>query len=241
MPILMMTLRHRCPIPICALGASKDVVHDKAHLWIQNRQHTWKNVVGGVPLEAITGTVTISGLQAGPYAVEWWDTTNGAIFKSETIEGDTELMLTLPHALDDDVAVEIGWAGSDLSLSSRQVNRVVAQSDDLLTYTIRLINSGVSSSTVTLTDTIPEGTRYLPGSGSVSPSTGVLDDAAGIHWAGTLTDSVVTFSFGVVVETRERTHIVNRAYIDDGFSVVSREVETIANGYTVYLPLIIRR
>jgi uncharacterized repeat protein (TIGR01451 family) len=218
----------------------KDVVHSKAHLWIQNMQHTWRKVVDGDPIEAISGTVTISGLQPGPYAVEWWDTYNGAIIKTEMMDSDTELVLTLPQALDDDVAVKVSWAGPELSLSSKQVNRVAAQQGDVLTYTIRLVNSGASSSTVTLTDAIPEGTRYLPDSASVSPATGVLEVAAGIRWTGTLSDTAVTVAFAVVIEAEEPTHIINRAYIDDGVSVVSKEAKTIANGYTVYLPVILR-
>jgi hypothetical protein len=46
----------------------------QAHLWIQNRAHTWKNVVDGVSISDVTLTVTVSGFQPGEsYAVQWWD------------------------------------------------------------------------------------------------------------------------------------------------------------------------
>jgi hypothetical protein len=41
--------------------------------------------------------------------------------------------------------------------------------------------------------------------------------------------------------TLEPMHIINRVYIDDGVSIVPKEAKTIANGYTVYLPVILRR
>jgi len=52
----------------------KDSVHGCAHLWLQNKNHTWKNVVDDVPIPAISGTVEISGFQPNEsYTVEWWD------------------------------------------------------------------------------------------------------------------------------------------------------------------------
>ncbi len=52
----------------------KDVEHGCAHLWIQNKQHTWKNVVDNEPIAAISGSVTYDGLQpTKPYTIEWWD------------------------------------------------------------------------------------------------------------------------------------------------------------------------
>jgi uncharacterized repeat protein (TIGR01451 family) len=219
----------------------KDVVNGKAHLWIQNSQHTWRNVVDGPPIDPIGGTVTINGLKPGPYTVEWWDTYAGEVFKTEVVDGDTELVLPLPHTIDDDIAVQISWAGPELSLSSKQVNRIAARQGDVLTYTIRLVNSGASASAVTLTDAIPEGTSYIPGSATVFPPTGVLEDAPDIGWTGTLGATVVTVSFAVSVETDKSTFIVNRADIDDGLSVVSKEAATIANGFAFFLPAVFRR
>jgi hypothetical protein len=52
----------------------KDLVHGCAHLWLQNKNHTWKNVVDDVPIPAISGSVEISGFQPDEsYTITWWD------------------------------------------------------------------------------------------------------------------------------------------------------------------------
>ena len=45
------------------------------HLWVQNRAHTWKNVVDGVAIQPASGSVTVPGFKPGAaYALERWDT-----------------------------------------------------------------------------------------------------------------------------------------------------------------------
>ena len=52
----------------------KDLGHGCAHLWLQNKDHTWKNVVDNLPIPAVSGTVKISGFQPNEsYTIEWWD------------------------------------------------------------------------------------------------------------------------------------------------------------------------
>ena len=53
----------------------KDLNNGQAHLWIQNKNHTWKNVVDGVYIAPVSGMVTLRGFKAGDlYTVQWWDT-----------------------------------------------------------------------------------------------------------------------------------------------------------------------
>ncbi len=53
----------------------KDLVNGRAHLWVQNSQHTWKNVLDGVTITAVSGTITLNGFAADQtYRVQWWDT-----------------------------------------------------------------------------------------------------------------------------------------------------------------------
>ena len=91
----------------------KDLSHGSAHLWIQNKQHTWKNVVDGVAIPAIASTVTIAGFQSGTsYVVEWWDTyqidPSRQVIGTETIAAAADGTLTLPvNNLTTDVAVKI--------------------------------------------------------------------------------------------------------------------------------------
>ena len=53
----------------------KDLTNQKAHLWIQNKQHTWRNVVDGTSMKPISDTIIISGFKGEQsYVVQWWDT-----------------------------------------------------------------------------------------------------------------------------------------------------------------------
>ena len=128
-----------------------------------------------------------------------------------------------------------------MALSAKTVNRVFVQSGDVLTYTISLVNVGGVGSLIRVTDTIPLDTSYVAGSAYISPATGTLTDVGGIFWSGTLADTALEIGFGVVVEGQEPEVITNRVSIDDGFSVVVREAITIANGYRIYLPVILRQ
>jgi hypothetical protein len=53
----------------------KDLSNECAHLWIQNKNNTWKNVVDGVSIQPVSGTVSVSGFQPGQnYTLQRWDT-----------------------------------------------------------------------------------------------------------------------------------------------------------------------
>ncbi len=84
-----------------------DRVAGRGHLWVHNRHHTWRNVVDGVPIPPISGTVTVSGLLPDTYHVTWWDTLSGTIFLTQSIPAvGGVLTLTLPAPLTTDVALQ---------------------------------------------------------------------------------------------------------------------------------------
>jgi hypothetical protein len=61
--------------PDLRVWGQKDLVNGQAHLWIQNKNHTWKNVLDGTSIPPVSGTITVPGFQANQtYTVEWWDT-----------------------------------------------------------------------------------------------------------------------------------------------------------------------
>ncbi len=85
----------------------------QAHLWIQNTGHTWQNVVAGVPIQAISGSVSLEGFSpGGRYAVHWWDTyqpdPSGQIFATQIVvaEPDGTIHLSINN-LESDTAVQI--------------------------------------------------------------------------------------------------------------------------------------
>jgi hypothetical protein len=53
---------------------TRDSRSGRVLLWIDNAQHTWKNVVDGAAIQPVSGTLSIPGLRAGQlYRLEWWD------------------------------------------------------------------------------------------------------------------------------------------------------------------------
>lgn len=221
----------------------KDLVHGKAHLWIQNRNHTWQNVIDGITISGLSGQITIPDMSPGPYQIEWWNTCAGAITKTEVVEASSDgLVLDLPAPLSDDVAVKVSQIGPSLGLSSKSVNRPTARPGEVLTYTIAVVNARTMSITATMTDEVPTGTTYIPVSASVTPDIGALDDAAGIQWRGKLGGGEsVTITFAVQVGPGEESFAVsNVAVIEAGSERIERRALTIVNARQVHLPLVLK-
>ncbi len=87
----------------------RDDSSGRMHLWVQNTQHTWKKVVNGDAIPALSGSLTIQNVPSGSYRVEWWNTyqVSNPVFKTETVSANGSLTLQLPSALSDDVAVKL--------------------------------------------------------------------------------------------------------------------------------------
>jgi len=77
-------------------------------VWVQNRDHTWWNVVNKLPIEPIRETtVELSGFVDGEYVVEWWDTYNGTIIRRESVAiSGGKLQITVEN-LEKDMALKI--------------------------------------------------------------------------------------------------------------------------------------
>jgi hypothetical protein len=76
-------------------------------LWIDNSQHTWRNVVDRVAIPAASATLTLQGLITGTYTAEWWNTATGSIIMSTTytVPDDHKLVFSV-GSLATDVAVK---------------------------------------------------------------------------------------------------------------------------------------
>ncbi len=88
----------------------RDDAAGRAHLWIQNKAHTWQAAVKGTPIPAAGGTINLPGFPAGTYTIEWWGTyqTQNQVFKTENVTvTNGSLTLTLPEAILTDLAVKI--------------------------------------------------------------------------------------------------------------------------------------
>jgi hypothetical protein len=79
-----------------------------AHLWVQNRRHTWKSVIDGSPIPPTSGNVTLRGFEAGVYRLEWFDTWTGHVSFDNVVRVEAEGRILIPiRQLVADVAVKI--------------------------------------------------------------------------------------------------------------------------------------
>ncbi|MBI5229417.1 PKD domain-containing protein, partial [Candidatus Micrarchaeota archaeon] len=93
-------------LDIRVLG-QKDLVNKKAHLWIDNRRHTWKNVVDGVSVPLASGTILLSGFGNDSYRLEWWNTTTGLVEQTEKRNASNGTISFSINNLFSDVALKI--------------------------------------------------------------------------------------------------------------------------------------
>ncbi|MFZ6026283.1 MAG: glycoside hydrolase family 44 protein [Chloroflexota bacterium] len=130
----------------------------------------------------------------------------------------------------------------DLSSSYKAAGSPAPQAGDTVTYTIHLINQGLAlTGTVSLTDTIPAGLAYVPG--SLTASAGTVDDsqAPTLRWSGLPVASPVTLHYAVTVTTTAAGPITNVVRITyAGQPPLVRSATIVANGALVYLPVVRR-
>ncbi len=110
----------------------------------------------------------------------------------------------------------------DLSPSFLVVTPTETLPGETLTYTIGLRNSGPGEATVTLTDTLPVSTTYVPGSLTfLSGMGGYISATRTITWSGMVTANVpVDVSFQATVsQVPNDAEIVNAVLIYDGVGV----------------------
>ncbi|MBC8262531.1 MAG: DUF11 domain-containing protein, partial [Anaerolineales bacterium] len=129
----------------------------------------------------------------------------------------------------------------NLSLSEKLVSAARAAVGDTITYTLRVKNTGESLANAILTDTIPAGSLYVPGSAWTGNGT-VVHDAVNdrIIWNGEVPSwGMSTIVFAVTV-TEERV-INNTVTIDDRLGgLTERSATTRVLAYDVYLPLLVK-
>jgi hypothetical protein len=88
----------------------RDDVNGAMHLWVQNMEHTWKNVVENHPNSSVDGTIIIPNIPDGDYEAQWWRTNSNPspIFLTQTLTAsDGTLEIVLPITVSDDVAVKV--------------------------------------------------------------------------------------------------------------------------------------
>jgi hypothetical protein len=88
----------------------KNKLRNRAHVWIQNKTHTWKNVVDQVSIVPFNGSVRLDGFSPNSQLkVEYINTYDGSTLQSGDVATDIAGTLEIPiNDLTTDVAVKIG-------------------------------------------------------------------------------------------------------------------------------------
>jgi uncharacterized repeat protein (TIGR01451 family) len=141
-----------------------------------------------------------------------------------------------------------GWPGPtgpdpDLSTSTKAVDFINPAQGETVHYAVRLANTGgLVSTTVYVTDVVPAGLAYVPG--SLAATSGTPDDSGAptLAWSGALDPApVVTLTYTVTVTTGAAEQIVNTAAVQvPGYAALARSATVWVNWqfYYVYLPLV---
>lgn len=142
----------------------KDLLNNRAHLWIDNQPSTWKKAIDRVSVPAISGTVTISGLKDGAYKAEWWNTTTGMITKNENKQcANGEIVLSVQN-LASDIACKIYPIPPAIELKIL-VPSENAYPGQTVTVTLQCKNNGdVSVSDARVSAQVPPQMSYITGS-----------------------------------------------------------------------------
>ena len=82
--------------PDLRVMGQKDVQAGSAHVWIDNRQHTWRAVVDRRTIPAVSGTVNLDLRRANAsYTVTWYDTATGQSSSTQTLTANNAGVLVL--------------------------------------------------------------------------------------------------------------------------------------------------
>lgn len=176
-------------------------------------------------------------------------------------DADLEIVLNTAHSgfvaydMPDTAGAHVLWGtargnyqrtGSMLegSLRSSQVSvrPTLPGPGDVLTYTIRLENSGPTLSSARVTSTLPVEVASL---GNLQALSGSCGEAGGvITWTGTVTGGVpITITYGATVDgsLTHSTALVNPIVLDDGLgNVWEKSAVVIVHGSPVYLSIVLK-
>jgi len=152
---------------------------------------------------------------------------------SEIITNTATIDPVLNPPLTRSATLTVTTSGPNLSGSTKQASAASAQWNEVVTYTIVLRNSGQAfTQTVRVTDTLPAGLSYVPG--TLAATHGAVDDSAAptLKWNGTLTNtSAITISYRAALAAFTSQTLSNMAAIDPGVGALfNRSAAVTVNG-----------
>ncbi|MBP7688031.1 MAG: DUF11 domain-containing protein [Thermoflexales bacterium] len=172
------------------------------------------------PAQPITGSGILANVTFVPVGLSGLSSLHFTQVKLATRSG------TLIPSTAQDGSIVIQPTPANLATSTKLVSAEAVSPTGQLTYTLVLANSGESvASSVTLTDAIPVGATYRPGSLSGGGAT-YNPGLNRIEWAGIVSAaSSVTLSYAVDVSATVGSTIINEAYVSVN-SVLDRVLTT---------------
>lgn len=216
----------------------------------------WALEADGIPVSGFPLAVGSPGIRAAPtlsdldndgdleiLAASW----TGEIFVWDTPAPYSSAHLPWPtgrHDLRRSASYACSQTSTDFSLTRKFAFPVVAWQGESTTFTIRIQATSDAvplTPTIHLTDTIPAGLSYVPG--SLVATQGYVTETAGtIEWhsilSGTLT---VDITYAATVTTPKVQLITNTVFIDTVFNgIISRTGYVYANGISFFLPVIVK-
>jgi hypothetical protein len=218
---------------------SRDSADGRVLLWVDNVQHTWKNVVDGAPISPASATLTVQGLPQGVYTAEWWNTHNGTVLRTASygVGGDEMLSVTVED-LATDIAVKFRRMKPE-ELFNKSVAPRFGNTGDMVSFTLNMVGTGDS---LLLTDTLPAAfgapTSFEIAGTAAEPA--YDSDKHQVTWTDVAArGQAVTIRFAVPISTTERQTVTNQAHLHlVGYGHRTASTFLIANPYPLFLPLI---
>jgi uncharacterized repeat protein (TIGR01451 family) len=195
----------------------------------------------GTPADAAAPVLTWNGDMANTAAITISYRAAVTAFVSQTLNNTATINPGVGAPFNRSVPVTLN--GPDLTGSVKLASSSTARAGEVVSYTIVVRNSGGSfPATVRVTDTLPTGLAYVPGSFAATSGTPDASSAPMLTWSGTLSVTpVVTVTFAATVTTGTTTTLVNSATINPGYSsLLTRTASIVVNPYELFLPLILR-
>lgn len=128
-----------------------------------------------------------------------------------------------------------------LAASHKSVTPQSLNQGETATFTIHIISNSPLNNSISLTDTIPSGLSYIPG--SLTATSGVALETGGvIHWSGNLPVTLsVEITYDVTATKAMPQAVHNTAIIDSGsYGILTRTATLYTNFLQTYLPTIKR-
>jgi uncharacterized repeat protein (TIGR01451 family) len=137
-----------------------------------------------------------------------------------------------------------GWDGTPTGTSYKTASAQTPVHGQTVTYTIvvRGLEAPLSAP-VYVTDTVPAGLSYLPGTLTATGGAAADTSAPTLLWSGILSPTgAVTLTYAVTVTAPNAQAITNQAAIAaPGYETITRAATIVVNGYSLYLPLVLQK